>query len=303
MAYKSRKESDELLILRILNRRMSLTSEEKQNYKNKEKGFEGEVQFDLLTEKLQSECIVLNDLLLEVNGSKFQIDTLIIFQEIIYPIEVKNYEGDFLFKPDRLEKISGKDYKNPLDQLKHIKFSLSQLLHNLGYNIPIEGTIVFINPEFTMYEAPLIKPIVYHSQLIRFMKKLEMMPSKLNSRQKNIADKLVSLHQVVSPYTRLPPYHYEKIKMGNTCEICNSFNVTVPTGARKVVCVDCGYEESFESAILRNVEEIRLLFPDKKITTNLVFEWCGDVGSKKTIKKLLMKNYCSIGKKKYTYYV
>ncbi|NHC40866.1 NERD domain-containing protein [Bacillus sp. MM2020_1] len=303
MAYKSRKESDELLILRILNRRMSLTSEEKQNYKNKEKGFEGEVQFDLLTEKLQSECIVLNDLLLEVNGSKFQIDTLIIFQEIIYLIEVKNYEGDFLFKSDRLEKISGKDYKNPLDQLKHIKFSLSQLLHNLGYNIPVEGTIVFINPEFTMYEAPLIKPIVYHSQLIRFMKKLEMMPSKLNSRQKKIADKLVSLHQVVSPYTRLPPYLYEKIKKGNTCEICNSFKVTVPTGARKVVCVDCGYEESFESAILRNVEEIRLLFPDKKITTNLVFEWCGDVGSKKTIKKLLMKNYCSIGKKKYTYYV
>lgn len=129
MAYKSRIESGELLILRILNRRMGLSAEEHQRYLNLEKGFKGEVQFDLLTEKLQSECLILNDLLLEVNNSKFQIDTTIIFQETIYPFEVKNYEGDFIFKPDRLERIPGKDYKNPLDQLKRTKFLLRQLLN------------------------------------------------------------------------------------------------------------------------------------------------------------------------------
>ena len=196
MAYKSRIESGELLILRILNRRMGLTAEEHQKYLNLEKGFKGEVQFDLLTEKLQSECLILNDLLLKVDNTKFQIDTTIIFQETIYPFEIKNYEGDFIFKPESLKKISGKEYRNPLDQLKRINFLLRQLLKNLGYNIPIEGFVVFINPEFTMYQAPLNEPIVYHSQLIRFLKKLDMLPSKLTNRHKNIADKLVSLHQV-----------------------------------------------------------------------------------------------------------
>lgn len=303
MAYKPRFETGELLILRILDKRMNLTAEEHQYYKNKEKGFEGEVQFDLLTEKLLSDCLILNDLLLEVNNSIFQIDTTIIFQETIYPFEVKNYEGDFIFKPDCLEKISGKNYKNPLDQLKRSKFLLRQLLHNLGYNIPIEGSVVFVNPEFTLYQTPLNEPIVYHSQLNRFMKKLNRLPSNITNREKNIADKLVSLHQIESPYIRLPHYDYNQLRKGITCVACNSFQVTVPTGARKVVCDECRCEESFESAVLRNVEEIKLLFPDKKITTNLVFEWCGVVGSKKTIKKFLMKNYRSIGKKKYTYYV
>src|SRR4051812_24237020 len=107
MAYKNRFVSGELLFLRILNRRMALTVEEHQNYLNLEKGFKGETHFDELTERLQSPCIILNDLLLEVNGSKFQIDTTIILQGAIYPIEIKNYEGDFIYTPDRLERISG----------------------------------------------------------------------------------------------------------------------------------------------------------------------------------------------------
>ncbi|MEH7749002.1 nuclease-related domain-containing protein [Neobacillus drentensis] len=303
MAYKNRNESGELLILRILNRRMGLKAEEQKKYLNLEKGFKGETQFDELTENLQSQCIILNELLLEVNESKFQIDTTIIFQDAIYPFEVKNYDGDFIYKPDRLKKISGKDYKNPLDQLKRTQFLFSQLLQNLGYNIPIEGSVVFINPEFTLYEAPPNKPFVFPTQLNQLIKKLEKVPAKLTNRHFKLADKLVSLHQIESPYTRLPPYDYNQQKKGITCAKCNSFNVTFSTGARKVFCDICKCEEGIESAILRNVEEIKLLFPDIKITTNLVYEWCSGVVAKKTIKKYLKKNYQSIGNKKYTYYI
>ncbi|MEH7503487.1 nuclease-related domain-containing protein [Neobacillus drentensis] len=301
MAYKPRFETGELLILRILDKRMNLTAEEHQYYKNKEKGFEGEFQFDLLTEKLQSECFILNDLLLEVNNSKFQIDTTIIFQDIIYPFEVKNYEGDFLFKPDCLEKISGKNYKNPLDQLKRSKFLLRQLLHNLGYNIPIEGSVVFINPEFTLYQTPLNEPIVYHSQLNRFMKKLNRLPSNITNREKNIADKLVSLHQIESPYIRSPPYEYGQIKKGITCAACNSFSLFV--SGNKFVCIQCGHPEEIESAVLRNVEEIKLLFPEKRVTTNCVYDWCGEVVSKKKINRILTKKFKRMGQGRFSFYV
>lgn len=53
---------------------MKLTEDEKWYYLNQEKGYEGEVQFDLLTEKLQPNCLILNDLQLENNKSSFQID-------------------------------------------------------------------------------------------------------------------------------------------------------------------------------------------------------------------------------------
>ncbi|MDN3019828.1 nuclease-related domain-containing protein [Paenibacillus sp. BSR1-1] len=115
MAYKPRIESLELLILRILNTRMELTEDERQHYLNLEKGYEGKVQFDLLTEKVQSQSFILNDLQLETGNKKFQIDSALIFQQPIYLFEVKNYQGNFVFKRDRLETLNGKVYQNPLD--------------------------------------------------------------------------------------------------------------------------------------------------------------------------------------------
>lgn len=60
---------------------MELTEEEKKYYLNLKKGFEGEVKFDLITEKFQSNCFILNDLLLKVNNTTAQFDTSIIFKK------------------------------------------------------------------------------------------------------------------------------------------------------------------------------------------------------------------------------
>ena len=98
MPFKSRSESAELLILRSLNSRMNLPAKDKQHYFNLQKGFEGEIQFDSVTAKLQLECYILNDLLLKQNNTTFQIDTLIILSETIYLFEVKNYEGDYYYE-------------------------------------------------------------------------------------------------------------------------------------------------------------------------------------------------------------
>lgn len=161
MAYKERAIPVDLAKYRIAVVRMDLSSDERLNYYNKEKGFQGELQFDLLTKKLQSDCFVLNDLRFVANNSEFQLDTTIIFSDPIYIFEVKNYEGDFIYKPDKLVTTKGKEYTNPLDQLKRSQLMLSQLLQDLGCDIQIEGYVVFINPEFTLYEAPQDKPIIF----------------------------------------------------------------------------------------------------------------------------------------------
>ncbi len=54
---------------------------------------------------------------------------------------------------------------------------------------------------------------------------------------------------------------------------------------------DCGHQELVTDAVLRNVCEIKLLFPSMKITTNLIFDWCMVIESKRTIKRILVKNY------------
>ncbi|WP_231507606.1 nuclease-related domain-containing protein [Bacillus sp. UNC41MFS5] len=128
MPLKYRSESTELKIMRALNARSNLSSKEKKYYFKLEKGYQGELMFDLLTEKLQSDMFVINDLCLEINDTVFQIDTLIIAQNTIYPFEIKNYSGDYFYDSEGFHKIAGNDITNPLDQIKRSKLLLHQLL-------------------------------------------------------------------------------------------------------------------------------------------------------------------------------
>ncbi|MEY2195868.1 hypothetical protein AB7942_24505 [Neobacillus sp. BF23-41] len=101
--------------------------------------------------------------------------------------------------------------------------------------------------------------------------KLNGIPSKLTNRHKMLSDQLISLHQTDSPYTRFPSYSYGQLQKGPLCA-------------------------DFQSLILV------LLFPDLKITTNLVHDWCRVVGSRKTIRRILMQNYKSVGERQHRYF-
>lgn len=300
MPYKSRTESNELLILTSLNTRMSLPDKYKQYYFNLKKGYEGEVMFDSFTEKLQCECLILNDLLLQINNTTFQIDTLII-SDTIYLFEVKNFEGDYVYESDKLYKKPKFEVINPLHQLSRSESLLRQLLQSLGFNLPIEASIVFINPEFTLYQAPLNKPFIYPTQIRRYLEKLNDQPLKLKERHKILADQLISLHIADSPFSQVPSYDYDQLEKGITCLKCHSFSIYAE--GKNCVCNECRHKELVPSAVLRSVKEFKLLFPNQKVTTKAIHEWCRVVESKKRIKRILEKNFKKIGGRRGAYYV
>ena len=300
---RPRSESKELLIMRSINTRMNLSPSDKRYHFKLEKGYQGEQIFDQFTDKLKNDMYILKDLRFKVDNSIFQIDTLIIFQETICPCEVKNYESDYEYIPESegFKSVSNnEDILNPLEQLKRAMILLQKLLQNYGFHIPIEGNVVFVNPEFTLYNAPLNKPIILPTQLNRFMKKLNQTPSKLNGQHKKLADLLISLHQSEPPYTQIPSYTYEQVKKGLICALCHSFSITVH--GNKCECNQCGHVEGLESALLRSVGELKLLFPDMKITTNGVYEWCGVIESKKRIRRILKKNFIAVGERHTRYF-
>ncbi len=301
MAFKQRSESLELVIYRYLNARMILSANEKWHYYCLEKGYQGELMFDQLTEKLENDLYIINDLCLKWNNSFFQIDSLIISEKKIYPFEVKNYEGNYYFDSGGFfSKSSKEEVKNPLDQLKRINSLLHPQVKKLGIFIPLEGFVTFVNPEFTLYQAPLNAPIYYPTQLHQLMKKLNQVPSKLDERHKRLADQLISLNQIDSPYTQIPSYKYDQLTKGILCPRCYSFMHSMED--KKMVCPKCGCEEKVDYGVLRSVKELMILFPDKKITTNGIHEWCGVVRSKKTIRRILLQNYLSIGTGNHRYF-
>lgn len=178
---------------------------------------------------------------------------------------------------------------------------LRQLLESYGLRFPIKSTIVFVNPQFTLYQAPMDKPFILPTQIERFINQLSAKPSLITNKHRGVADKLMSLHLKESPYMQVPKYEYHQLKKGISCGACNSFMVTVE--CRSCVCMGCGHRESVTSAVLRSVMEFRMLFPGERVTTSRVYDWCGGVvESRKSIRTILDKNLKSNGDNRWTYY-
>ncbi|WP_164214627.1 nuclease-related domain-containing protein [Virgibacillus sp. YIM 98842] len=300
MLYKPRTKPKELMILELLDKRTDLTSKEKQYYFSLKKGYEGEKLFDTFTEKLQCDCLILNDLLFEVSNTTFQIDSLIMMPENIYLYEVKNLEGDYYYQSDRLFKKPKREIVNPLIQVSRFETLLRQLIHSLGFNPQINASVVFINPEFTLYQAPMDKPFILPTQINRYLGNFDKKPSKLTAKHKKLAEQLVALHQIESPYSKLPPYSYDQLQKGITCSECQNFAVKVDK--RKCRCHVCGYSESVTNAVLRAIKEFQVLFPNNRITTNIIYDWCHIVETKYPIRRILADNFNVAGKNQWTYY-
>nr|WP_090891149.1 hypothetical protein [Evansella caseinilytica] len=124
-----------------------------------------------------------------------------------------------------------------------------------------------------------------------------------NQNQIKLANQLASMHIIDSPYTRLPPYDYEQLNKGMICEKCHSFLSPPAKLKRTLICQQCGHKESIESGILRSVDEFKLLFPDKKITTSTIYDWCKVIEYKKRISRTLSKNKKIKSSGKSTYFV
>jgi hypothetical protein len=300
MIYKARQKPNELRMLESLNTRMTLLEKDMQRYLNLKRGYEGEILFDSWTEKLQCDCYILNDLLFKANNTYFQIDSLIITAVKIYLYEVKNFEGDYYFEGDRFYKMPQYELTNPLHQLGRSRSMLKQLLLKHNIQLPIEASVIFVNPEFSLYQAPLHQPIILPTQVIKHMRKLNELSGQLHNKHTELADKLFSLHHEEYPYKELPSYSYEDLQKGITCVKCGSFSTKAE--GRKLLCVDCDYKENLAAAILRAVEEFKLLFPEKRITTSGIQEWCQSLVSIKSIRTILDHNYRKIGERRWTYY-
>jgi hypothetical protein len=144
------------------------------------------------------------------------------------------------------------------------------------------------------------QPIIFPTQVNRFLNEINKTPSKLNDGHKKLAHTLISLHQTKNPYTELPQDHYDQMEKGIYCKTCGSFQVV--SNNNHVVCGNCGGRESIEHTILRGVDEFKLLFPERKLTTQSIYDWCQMDLHKRTFCRALKKNYTAVGTTRGTYY-
>jgi hypothetical protein len=300
---KERFESDELLYLKYLNPRMKLSVDDLNYLKYLEKGFEGEKNFDeILIRGLKGDWLLIKDLLFEHNRNFAQVDSLAINNGKIHHFEVKNNEGDHYIKGENWYTIQNSEIKNPYQQLKRCETLLRGSLHNLRLNNVLVSNLVFVNSDFFLYNAPMNLPIIYPPQINRYSNYLNLTPTSLKESDFKLAGKLLSLHVTKSPFTRKPLYHYEHLDKGMVCLLCGSLKTRVKVLGR-LICHGCGFEEDITAGVLRNLEIFKFLFPDRRITTEAIYEWCKVIESKKTIRRILTDNFQQMGCTRSTYFV
>lgn len=291
--------SPKLLLFESLSRRMHLSNKDKLTYLNLKKGYEGELLFSKLTENITGEGLILNDLLFEYNQTAFQIDCLIINQAKIFLYEVKNFEGDFYLENEKLFKKPRQEILNPLHQLSRAESLLRQVLLSLGYNTPIDASVFFVNPAFTLYQAPLDIPVIFPNQIHRHLEFVSNQSTSITSNMRRLAAKLLDLRKTEYPFDK-PHYAYEELKKGIVCPTCG--RVAVNSVKRSCICESCGHKESPTNAVLRSVKEFRLLFPERRVTTGEIYDWCGGVFSKRTVHRILSKHFKAVGVNRWTYF-
>ncbi|MGF2615066.1 nuclease-related domain-containing protein [Rossellomorea aquimaris] len=300
MIIKKRVEPAEVKLLSALNARKSLAETEQRKLKAAIKGYKGELMFDEWALPLMNKMVFLNDLLLNHQGSKFQIDSCALTSKTIVNFEVKNFEGDYRIKNGIWISPAGEEKPDPMFQLKRTESLLRQYTQQLGFNCHVMSYLIFINPEFYLYNPPDTPSIIFAPQLNRFLTKLLSSSLKLNKGDLKLAEKLQLLHIQESPYSRLPEYHFDDLQKGILCPNCGVFYK--PGLGKALFCNMCGESECKAYAILRTIEEFRLLFPNEKLTTNKIQTMCAIINQKKTIRKVLGENFTKVSAKNYTYY-
>ncbi|MGX1194852.1 nuclease-related domain-containing protein [Metabacillus sp. SLBN-84] len=298
---KDLKENRELLVYRSLNARSMLDEEALNQLRNLEKGFEGEKYFEQWLIEKGGDGIVLSDLLFEISGSFVQIDSLFIKPDKMYVFNVKNSEGDYFAEEERWSTPAKKEMKNPLLQLKRSEALLTRLLQDQSIKFPLEPFVVFVNHRFHLYNAPMDQPIIYHPQLNRFAEKLNHKPGRLTGFHDMLAKKLLDSHVEEYPFLKLPGYGFEGLEKGIICPKCLLLYTLFNN--RNFICSNCKTTEPLLPAVLRAIGEFRLLFPEKRITTDQIHEWCKLVLSKKTIRKILYAHFEHIGRGRSSHFV
>ena len=299
---KAREKPALLTILELLDKRMTLSSAEKQHLYAMSKGYDGEVLFDSMIEKyIDTDVLILNDLSLISGTTPFQIDSVVLTSDTLYLYEVKNYEGQYTSRVGHFYTSSDQEIINPANQLNRTTTLFSKMLKLWKMTIPIQSTVVFVNPSFMLYEAEEKDPFIFPSQIAAHLNAVNQQKGPLSTKHHSIAQRLIEETQKKLPYHRqLPFYDFEELKKGLSCSRCGSFDLKNTTKLSQ--CLVCNNITSVNDIVLSQVKAFKILFPDKLITSNNIYDWCDGMLPKRRITAILNTAYKRKGHSKATHY-
>jgi len=239
----------------------------------------------------QEPLLVLNGLNFSIEGMDFQIDSLVIANGELYLYEIKNHSGHYYYRDNAIYNKGGYRVRNPLGQADRSAELLYNYLLNRGYHLKVHLFVVFIHPDFIFNDLPPHTSYLFPNQLAAHFHNLSNQSRGSNQRDMQLAQEILQLHDEYYRPKNLPVYPFDQLEKGIFCPQC--FSKAHTDSRQNRCCPTCGYIESIKSAIKRNIEEYRFLFPNSPLTTNVIYEWCGQIYSRRRIYLVLKENFQS----------
>lgn len=287
--------------LEALKWRMPLASEQLYYLDNLQRGYEGEREFKKFVDSyIGDSAVLITDFTFSVDGTVRQIDAFIIFNDAVIIFEVKNYQGDYLFKNGEFYNTKYRDkIKSPIEQLDNTVILLKRLYKKIGMHIPIKSYVVFIGEDFHLYEAPRNINIVMRSQLPKFLNELRLTYRRADETIMEFVTTLNGFKHLEERRLHIE-YSYDSLKKSLFCS--EDGGELVLNNRTYYECPKCYKKISIEDVVLQAILDFHTLFPEKKLTISTLYNFTGGRISKYHYRKLLKKNFKRLGNGRSVHY-
>lgn len=150
-------------------------------YRKLNAGLEGEKRAQDILRHLSNRYTVIHNLQIEFEGKHSEVDSLVISQQGVFIVEVKNHVGvitgnakDETWVQDHHG--NKRDMKNPLKQLNYQRYIVSSILKENGIYILVDGCILMPSAQFVYVDSHKI--VMNEDDLLKMIQSKKTILSK-----------------------------------------------------------------------------------------------------------------------------
>src|SRR5690625_1714431 len=274
-------------------------------YRRSVAGHEGEqTVLHYLKKYGKNHWIVIPNLWMNYFGN-FECDLALLTKHKCYPLEVKNYFGDFVFK-DGISTLNEQQLSvNPIFQARKSYSNIKEILMKGNFSVPVEGALIFVgidNYVDIQNEIEDLK-IIIRSHLLRYIKQIIKEENAYNGKSINW-NHIIPHFGEYERASNFGPHAYSKklvrkAKKGIFCAKCQNGHVQVK---KFEIHCHCGHKENREKAVVRTIIEYCKLTLTSVFSSVEIYDFLGGQASKTYLVNILNKYFQPINNNRYTKY-
>ncbi|WP_323702579.1 nuclease-related domain-containing protein [Mammaliicoccus sp. Dog046] len=289
----------DMLYLKALDSRIEQTDFQLE-LRNKMLGFEGELAVDQML-NLSNQIIYRHDLEF-VAHKQIQIDFLVVHNNQLSILEVKNYFGDFEIYETCMKNAYNHQYPSPFIQMDTTKNTLNQILYSNNIKIPINEYLIFPNETFSARTTiPHRSKVLLRSEFYKFPK---LFQSYQIATDQQLLQQICQLQTPFShKYKSIDKVDFSKINKGLKCPNCKSIHTIIFEKFKKFsICQNCNKTIKRDELYRFNILELAIINGESGFTIDEAVDWC-EAKNIFTVKKICNQNLSSTGERYKKYYL